>query len=330
MLVAPLMFAFALLFAGLTLWLGLYLIQREVGDVRLRPVGVVLVVYAAVTAALAVADSLWAWLLLGIGSVLWTVDLVLAKRGVLAMGEAFWPDALRSLVAAALAAALFGLPVAVMLWATSSAAPAMRLLLFVIVALAVASQVLAEPWQRALDRLVFRRQPALQQERAELRATAETLPKVADQLDPLELDEAEFTRLTRRALSHYGDLPRLAASPLTRLAAIDRRLAGQTTPITTLARATELQRLLLEAITRLKPPSEDGFCPADAWRHYNALYYPYVAGLKPYSYRTHHSNLDAHNKHALEWFRTEVPERTLHNWQNAAATLVAQYLREAG
>jgi hypothetical protein len=30
----------------------------------------------------------------------------------------------------------------------------------------------------------------------------------------------------------------------------------------------------------------------------------------------------------LEWFRTNVPERTLHNWQNAAAKLVAQDLRE--
>jgi hypothetical protein len=324
------MFVFALFFAGLTLWLGLYLIQREVADVRLRPVGVVLVAYAATTAALAVADSPWAWLLLGIGSVIWTVDLVLAKRGVLAMGEAFWPDAVRSLVGATLAAILFGLPVAVMLWATGDATPVLRMLLFITVGLAVASQVLAEPWQRALDRLVFRRQPALQQERADLRATADTLPKLADPLDPLNLDEAEFVRLTRRALSHYGDLPRLAASPLTRLAAIDRRLAGQTTPVTTLARATELQRLLLEAITHLKPPGEDAFCPTDAWRHYNALYFPYVAGLRPYSYRAHHSNLDTDSKRALDWFRTEVPERTLHNWQNAAATLVAQYLREAG
>jgi hypothetical protein len=31
---------------------------------------------------------------------------------------------------------------------------------------------------------------------------------------------------------------------------------------------------------------------------------------------------------ALEWFRQEVPERTLYNWQNKAAELIAQSLRE--
>jgi hypothetical protein len=79
------MVALALLFVATTLWLGLNLIQREVGDVRLRPVGVVLVVYAVVTAALAVVDSPWAWLLLGSGSVLWTIDLLLAKRRAVAV-----------------------------------------------------------------------------------------------------------------------------------------------------------------------------------------------------------------------------------------------------
>ncbi|RIK36829.1 MAG: hypothetical protein DCC55_26120 [Chloroflexi bacterium] len=325
------MFGLAVFFAGLTLWLGLYLIQREGADGRLRWVGGVLVVYAAATAGLAAAESPWTWLLLGIGSILWVLDLALAYRGVVAAGEAFWPDALRSLVAAALAAILFGLPVAVTVGATTGALPALRLLLLVIVALAIGSQVLAEPLQRVLDRIVFRAQPALQQTRADLRATAETLPRVADQLDPLGLDEAEFVRLTRRALSCYGDLPRLSASPLTRLSTIDSRLTGQTSAVTTLARATELQRLLLEAIQRLKPPGEeDDFCAADAWRHYNALYYPYVTGLKPYSYRAHHDHLDPKSQRALEWFRSQVPERTLHNWQNAAAVLVAQYLREAG
>ena len=41
-------------------------------------------------------------------------------------------------------------------------------------------------------------------------------------------------------------------------------------------------------------------------------------------------NLDAVAQKALEWFQTAVPERTLHNWQNAATKLVAQDLREQG
>jgi len=45
-------------------------------------------------------------------------------------------------------------------------------------------------------------------------------------------------------------------------------------------------------------------------------------GLKPYSRRTDYTG------NGLDWFRTYVPERTLYNWKNAAAKLVAQDLRE--
>jgi hypothetical protein len=39
--------------------------------------------------------------------------------------------------------------------------------------------------------------------------------------------------------------------------------------------------------------------------------------------RTKREDLDAEDRRALQWFVTQVPERTLHNWQNAAARLVA-------
>jgi hypothetical protein len=51
-------------------------------------------------------------------------------------------------------------------------------------------------------------------------------------------------------------------------------------------------------------------------------------GLKPYSRRSDHDGLDSTAQAALDWFTLYVPERTLHNWQNAAAKLVAQDLRE--
>jgi hypothetical protein len=38
-------------------------------------------------------------------------------------------------------------------------------------------------------------------------------------------------------------------------------------------------------------------------------------------------DIDPAARQALDWFRASVPERTLHNWQNAAARLVAQDLR---
>jgi hypothetical protein len=93
----------------------------------------------------------------------------------------------------------------------------------------------------------------------------------------------------------------------------------------TLARANELKVVLTESIGKLKPPDEREFGTTDAWRHYNALYFPYVVGLRPYSRRTVH---DEEFEAALDWFRTQVPERTLYNWQTAAARLVARDLRE--
>ena len=33
-------------------------------------------------------------------------------------------------------------------------------------------------------------------------------------------------------------------------------------------------------------------------------------------------------REALTWFQSQVPERTLHNWQNAAAKLIARDLSE--
>jgi hypothetical protein len=106
------------------------------------------------------------------------------------------------------------------------------------------------------------------------------------------------------------------------------RLAARHAPDNTLERAAELKTLLAESITRLKPRDQGDFGVSEAWRYYNALYFPYVAGLKPYSRREEVNGLDPAAHQALAWFQTQVPERTLHNWQNAAARLVAQDLRE--
>jgi hypothetical protein len=96
----------------------------------------------------------------------------------------------------------------------------------------------------------------------------------------------------------------------------------------TLERAAELKKVLSESIDRLKPRDGNEFGTSDAWRHYNALYYPYVIGLKPYSLRVDYQELDPPVKSTLIWFQTQVPERTLYNWQNAAAKLIAQDIRE--
>jgi hypothetical protein len=146
--------------------------------------------------------------------------------------------------------------------------------------------------------------------------------------DPLTMDEDEFARLTRRALGDFSDLTKLATSPLTNLPAVHRRLMDRGIQPTTLERARELKLILTEAIEQLKPRTGERYGTTDEWRFYNALYYPYVVGMRPYSRRAVHSFDEPSHWDVLEWFRTYVPERTLYNWQNAAAALIAAHLRE--
>ncbi len=242
-------------------------------------------------------------------------------------GETLLPDALRSLAASLLLALIFGGQVALLMLG-SGASAGLIALLFGVTGAAVAVQVFADALQNVLDRLVFAPLPGLRRARADLRAAASALPRADESLQLDSLDDDTFARLTRRALSHMGDLGRLAASPLLHLSLIDTRLAGRGDAGSTLERAAELKTLLTERITRLKPRDRGDFGTTDEWRYYNALYYPYVLGLKPYSRDRLDDAQAAANRAALEWFQTMVPERTLHNWQNAAARLVAQDLRE--
>jgi hypothetical protein len=122
-----------------------------------------------------------------------------------------------------------------------------------------------------------------------------------------------------------ANLPKLASSPLTRLPQIMHRLGQNDRADGTLARANELKAILTESIEKLQPRGEGTFGTTDAWRHFNALYFPYVVGLRPYSRRAIY---DEEYEEVLDWFRTQIPERTLYNWQTAAARLVARDLRE--
>jgi hypothetical protein len=96
-----------------------------------------------------------------------------------------------------------------------------------------------------------------------------------------------------------------------------------------LDRAQALKSLLVQSIQKLKPQSEMRFGVTDEWRYYNALHFPYVVGLKPYTRRADYDSLDETSRAALDWFQTSVPERTLHNWQNTAAKLIAEDIRRS-
>ncbi len=259
--------------------------------------------------------------LLIVGGDLILLDLCIAGLDAFDEGETLLPDATYSFVRAMLAAIIFGGQV--ILATGGQFTFAMLVLLFGVVAAAIASQVFSESIQSGLDRLVFARLPGLRRARAELRTAASLLPRADDSLNLQKLPEDEFIRLTRRALSHMTDPGKLAASPLMRLPILDKRVKNAHT----LERAAELKLTLTESILRLKPAAKSDYGTADEWRYCNVLYFPYVLGIKPLSYNIP-DDLPPDARKVVDWFRTNVPERTLHNWQNAAARLIAQDLRD--
>jgi hypothetical protein len=244
-------------------------------------------------------------------------------------GQALRADMLRSFAGSMVVAVLFGGQAVIGLAVTrgeNTAQLVLSVLLFSSLAIALAVQVLADPFAGVLDRLAFSRSPALRADRAALRHTGAALPLRA--VDPvLDVDDETFARLTRRALGHYGDLSKLVASPLTALPVIDERLAAREAPDHPLERANELKAVLADAIARLKPRDSGDFGTTEQWRYYNSLYFPYVAGVRAYAQNATASGLDPTARQAWQWFVTEVPQRSLHNWQNAAARLIAADLR---
>jgi hypothetical protein len=238
-------------------------------------------------------------------------------------GQALRADMLRSFTGAGAVVLLIGIALTRQ---QTTAQITLTVLLFTSLAIVTSVQVLADPLAGLLDRLVFSRSPLLRAHRETLRRTQSALPLVsADPLD--DFDEDTFARLTRRALGHYGDLSKLVASPLTALPAIDERLAARGAPDQPLERAIELKALLADRIARLKPRDGGDFGTTEQWRYYNALYFPYVVGVRAYAQNATAAGLDATARQAWQWFVTEVPQRSLHNWQNAAARLIAADLR---
>lgn len=259
--------------------------------------------------------------LLTVGVDLLLLDFCIAGLDAFDEGETLLSDALYSFIRAMLIALIFGGQVA--LASGGQYSFSMLALLFGVIGAAIASQVFSETLQTGLDRLVFARFPRLRRARAELRTAASLLPRADESLNLKTIAEDEFVRLTRRALSHMSDPGKLAASPLMRLPVLDSRVNNGYT----LERATALKLLLTESIQRLKPVGHSDFGMTDEWRFYNVLYYPYVLGIKLLSYNAS-DDLSPDVRKVVEWFRTNVPERTLYNWQNAAARLVAQDLHD--
>lgn len=302
---------------------------------RQRPILIVIivavVVYALIISVVSIAASLlpalWLTVLIGLDMVVLGVAMTMLDASD--KGESWLPHLFRSMDYAFFTAVLFAGQVVLVMTAFIGINYPMVLLLLTTVATAAAIQAFADPVQALVDRIAFFASPDVRRTRADLRAANSAAQRLNTTLPLDTIDQAEFARLTRRALSQMGNLPKLASNPLTQLSLVDARLAQNGRSPDTLARANELKHILTESIIRLKPKTDRDFGRTDEWRHYNSLYFPYVLGLKPYSRSSQYmTESDTAVHDAYDWFRTQVPKRTLHNWQNAAAALIARDLRE--
>jgi hypothetical protein len=267
---------------------------------------------------LALASTGFDVLLLGVAVALWDA---------FDEGQALRADMRRSFIGSVVVAVLFG-GQALIGMAVTDDRTALTVLLFTSLTIAIGINVLADPLAGVLDRLAFSHSPHLRADRAALRDAEAALPlRSANPLD--DVDDDTFVRLTRRALGHYGDLSKLVASPLTALPAVGERLAARGAPDQPIERANELKALLADRIAALKPRDGNDFGTTEQWRHYNSLYFPYVVGVRAYAQNATAAGLDPVARQAWQWFVTEVPQRSLHNWQNAAARVIAADLRGA-
>ena len=297
---------------------------------RVRPavlpaaVTVVAVLYALTLVALLVPVDLGApeLVLAAAGLNLAVLAYLVAVADAADAGERLWPDLRRSAAGAAVGALLVG----GLATLTMLAAPEERLvavLQFVVVAAVMAYAGLIGPVRRFLDRIAFPHDDRLRQDRQALALLSEALPRRRERHTLLKVDEDEFRRLTVQALDNFDDLARLLRSPLIDLPTVDRRLTGENAE-KPMARALQLRAVLQESVARLKP---DGlFGTTEEWRHYNALHYCCVVGLRPYDRKPLTDGLDRDSRRALEWFRRYVPRRSLRQWQREGGALVADRL----
>ena len=261
------------------------------------------------------------WMIPALGLDLLLLGIAITLWDAFDEGEAMHSHMMRSLVSSLYYAGALAALVVLAIAIDGELSLGKLIALVSVIAFGILTQTFSNSIQTLLDRLTVSRESFVNDQRELLRQAADALPRLST-VDPAAMDGEEFARLTRRAISNLGDLPKLSASPLINLPTV----LSQST-INPLDRAHALKSLLIESIQRLKPPGDKKFGVTDEWRYYNSLYFPYVLGLKPYTLRANQEVLDETSRQALEWFQTSVPERTLHNWQNIAAKLVAEDIR---
>jgi hypothetical protein len=263
-----------------------------------------------------------ALVLSAIGLDMLLLGFLIAVADAVGAAERLVPDLRRALVPALGALLLCAGPVAVTLLAVPDN-PAVTVVQFVVVGVVMFGIGAAGPVRQLVDRLAFLRDDRLRVQRLTLLRAAEALTRRDDRLRLGAIDEAEFRRLTLRALDDYRDDARLLRNPLVDLPAVDQRLHSRSPGLADhpLVRVAELRSLLEEHVERLKPAGTLG--TAEDWRFYNALRYGCVLGLKPYAKYPDVEGLDRDARRIVDWFRHHVPRATLRRWKTEGADMIA-------
>jgi hypothetical protein len=184
-------------------------------------------------------------------------------------GETFLPDMIHSFVLTLIIVVIFAGQVGIAIAIQTGLTDGMKLLLTTTIFASVLIAIFGSSLQNLLDGFAFSRSPSVQEKRRRLVTESDILSRKDAGIDLSKLNENERSRLTRRALSHFGNLNRLASNPLTQLPAIDARVKDRNIPDTTLDRANELKSVLTDSILKLKPQGEKDFDTTDEWRFYN-------------------------------------------------------------
>ncbi|MEV6298475.1 hypothetical protein AB0M02_03615 [Actinoplanes sp. NPDC051861] len=256
-----------------------------------------------------------------IGVDLVVVGYLIAVAHAAEAGERLRPDLRRSLAAAITALVLIGVPAAATMMITNGH-QGVAALQFVMLAVAAALAGLGGPVRRLIDRVALHDDASLRSDRDSLFLNADALLRRRERRRLASISEPEFLRLTRRALNDFGDLDRLARSPLTDLPVVERRLAGREDQPR--ARARELRAVLRESVSALRPPGP--FSTTDDWRYYNVLQFCCVLGLNPYVRRPRGDGMSREARLAVDWFRRYVSRDVNKQWQREAAMIVAERL----
>ncbi|WP_433791927.1 hypothetical protein [Actinoplanes sp. CA-252034] len=256
-----------------------------------------------------------------LGLDLLVVGYLMAVAHASETGERLRPDLRRSMVAQLAVLVLAGIPAGVTLWLIRDH-DGLALLQFVVLAAGSALAGLGSQVRRALDRVALADDQPLRSDRSALFLNADALLRRREQRRLNTIGEPEFLRMTRRAINDFGDLNRLARSPLTDLPAVERRLAGREDQPR--ARARELRAVLRECVSSMRPAGPFG--TTEEWRYYNVLQFCCVLGLNPYARRLRTDGASREARLAVEWFKRYVPRDVMKQWQREAAMLVAEQL----